>query len=87
MVAKLEEYKKRQMKEMEETQHRMEEMQSANKLDKSKKKMSAELDDANIELDSHRSKVLELEKKQRNFDKILAEEKMNGENQHRERQC
>jgi len=80
MVAKLEEYKKRQMKEMEETQHRMEEMQSANdKLDKSKKKMSAELDDANIELDSHRSKVLELEKKQRNFDKILAEEKMNGE--------
>merc|ERR1719312_1282982 len=80
MVAKLEEYKKRQMKEMEEIQHRMEEMQSANdKLDKSKKKMSAELDDANIELDSHRSKVLELEKKQRNFDKILAEEKMNGE--------
>merc|ERR1719513_156403 len=80
MVAKLEEYMKRQMKEMEEIQHRMEEMQSANdKLDKSKKKMSAELDDANIELDSHRSKVLELEKKQRNFDKILAEEKMNGE--------
>merc|ERR1719507_2858615 len=80
MVAKLEEHKKRQMKEFEEVQHRMEEMQSANdKLDKSKKKMSAELDDANIELDSHRSKVLELEKKQRNFDKILAEEKMNGE--------
>ena len=36
-------------------------------------------DDANIELDSHRSKVLELEKKQRNFDKILAEEKKRGE--------
>merc|ERR1712042_348417 len=64
----------------EEIQHRMEEMQVLNdKLDKSKKKMSQELDDANIELDSHRSKVLELEKKQRNFDKILAEEKMNGE--------
>merc|ERR1712029_1337624 len=68
------------MGEMEEIQQRMEEMQSANdKLDKSKKKMSAELDDANIELDSHRSKVLELEKKQRNFDKILAEEKLNAE--------
>jgi len=79
-VAKLEEYKKKQMKEYEEMQHRMEELQSVNeKLDKSKKKMSAELDDANIELDSHRSKVLELEKKQRNFDKLLAEEKMNGE--------
>merc|ERR1740137_166654 len=69
IVAKLEEYKKRQMKEMEEVAHRMEEMQSSN--DK--------LDESNIELDSHRSKVLELEKKQRNFDKILAEEKMNGE--------
>merc|ERR1711934_424642 len=39
------------------------------KLDKSKKKLAAELEDAN----------LELEKKQRNFDKILAEEKMNSE--------
>merc|ERR1712107_629573 len=45
----------------------------------SKKKMSQELDDANLELDSHRNKVLELEKKQRNFDKILTEEKLNGE--------
>jgi len=79
-VAKLEEYKKKQIKDFEELTHRLEEVQSSNeKLDKSKKKMSAELDDANIELDSHRSKVLELEKKQRNFDKILAEEKMNGE--------
>merc|ERR1711936_1525367 len=79
-VARLEEFKKKQLKDYEEVTHRMEELQSANeKLDKSKKKMSAELDDANIELNSHRSKVLELEKKQRNFDKILAEEKMNGE--------
>merc|ERR1719365_508187 len=79
-VAKLEEQKKRQMKDFEEMQHRMEEPQSGNeKLDKSKKKMSAELEDANMELDNHRSKVQELEKKQRNFDKILAEEKMNGE--------
>merc|ERR1719223_1865814 len=68
------------LKDFEEMQHRIDELQMTNdKLEKSKKKMSAELDDANIELDSHRSKVLELEKKQRNFDKILAEEKMNGE--------
>merc|ERR1712025_617199 len=65
------------MKDSEEMTHRLEELQSLNeKLDKSKKKMSAELDDANIELDSHRSRVLELEKKQRTFDKILADEKM-----------
>ena len=61
-------------------QHKMEELQAANdKLDKSKKKLSAELDDANIELDSHRNKVVDLEKRQRNFDKILAEEKLNAE--------
>jgi myosin protein heavy chain len=40
--------------------------------------MAAELDDATHELDSHRAKVLDLEKKQRNFDKILSEEKLNA---------
>ena len=45
----------------------------------SKKKLAAELEDATLELDTHRSKVLEFEKKQRNFDKILAEEKMNAD--------
>ena len=55
-------------------------MSAANeKLDKSKKKLAAELEDATLELDTHRSKVLELEKKQRNFDKILSEEKMNAD--------
>ena len=37
------------------------------------------MDDATHELDSHRAKVLDLEKKQRNFDKILAEEKLNAD--------
>jgi len=79
-VARLEELRKRNNKELEEAVHKLEELQATNdKLDKSKKKMSQELDDANIELESHRTKVLELEKKQRNFDKILAEEKLNGE--------
>jgi len=79
-AARLEEIKKRNYKDLEELQHKLEELQVLNdKLDKSKKKTAAELDDANIELDSHRAKVLELEKKQRNFDKILAEEKMTAE--------
>merc|ERR1719244_590651 len=79
-VARLEENRKKMLKDLEELQHRNDELQMINeKLDKSKKKVSAELDDANIELDTHRSKVMELEKKQRNFDKILAEEKLNAE--------
>lgn len=54
----------------------MEELTAANdKLEKSKKKIAAELEDANIDLETQRQKVTELEKKQKNFDKILAEEK------------
>merc|ERR1719445_230727 len=79
-VARLEENRKKMLKDLEEMQHRVDELQMNNeKLEKSKKKVSAELDDANIELDTHRSKVMDLEKKQRNFDKILAEEKLNAE--------
>ena len=76
-LARLEE---KHARDLEELQHKMEELQAANdKLDKSKKKLSAELDDANIELDSNRNKVVDLEKKQGNFNKILAEEKLNSE--------
>ncbi|TRY69455.1 hypothetical protein TCAL_10194 [Tigriopus californicus] len=79
-VIRLEELKKKNGKDIEELVHKLEELQAANeKLDKSKKKLAAELDDAALELDTHRTKVVELEKKQRNFDKILTEEKMNGE--------
>ncbi|CAL8123296.1 unnamed protein product [Orchesella dallaii] len=49
------------------------------KLEKSRKKLQQELEDAGIDLEAQRSKVIELEKKQRNFDKILAEEKMISE--------
>merc|ERR1719232_1551432 len=80
LVARLEENKKRNVKDLEELTHKLDELEATNeKVDKSKKKLAAELEDANLELDTHRSKVLELEKKQRNFDKILAEEKMNSE--------
>lgn len=35
----------------------------------------SELEDTTVELESQRTKVLDLEKKQRNFDKVLMEEK------------
>jgi myosin protein heavy chain len=38
--------------------------------------LQAEFEDLNIDLDAQRAKVMELEKKQRNFDKVLAEEKV-----------
>jgi len=80
VLSRLEEIRKKNMKDLEELNHKLDEVQAANeKLEKSKRKMAAELDDATHELDSHRSKVLELEKKQRNFDKILAEEKLTAE--------
>lgn len=65
------------VQDMEALQRQVEELQAANdKLDKSKKKLQAELEDTNIDLEAQRAKVLELEKKQRNFDKVLAEEKV-----------
>jgi myosin protein heavy chain len=58
-------------------QRQVEELQAANdKLDKSKRKIQAELEDCTIDLEAQRAKVLDLEKKQRNFDKVLAEEKV-----------
>jgi myosin protein heavy chain len=65
------------VQDIEALQRQVEELQAANdKLDKSKKKLQAELEDSNIDLEAQRAKVLELEKKQRNFDKVLAEEKV-----------
>jgi myosin heavy chain 9/10/11/14 len=64
----------------------IEELQVANdRLDKSKKKIQSELEDATIELELQRTKVLELEKKQKNFDKVLAEEKAISEQNAQER--
>ena len=80
VVTRLEEIRKKNMKDLEELNHKLDEVQGANeKLEKSKRKLASELDDATHELDSHRAKVLDLEKKQRNFDKILAEEKLNAD--------
>ncbi|XP_050425720.1 myosin heavy chain, non-muscle-like isoform X2 [Adelges cooleyi] len=67
---------KKLSKDYESLQRQIEELQVTNdKLEKSKKKLQSELDDINIDLEAQRSKVVELEKKQRIFDKTLAEEK------------
>nr|CAG4640602.1 EOG090X00BY [Eulimnadia texana] len=72
----LEELKKKTSKDIDSLQRHVEELQATNdKLDKSRKKLQAELDDTTVELELQRTKVLDLEKKQRNFDKVLAEEK------------
>uniref|UniRef100_A0A1L8E5N4 Putative myosin class i heavy chain n=1 Tax=Nyssomyia neivai TaxID=330878 RepID=A0A1L8E5N4_9DIPT len=72
----LEEARRKMNKDIEALQHQIKELQAANdRLDKSKKKVQSELDDATVELGAQRSKVIELEKKQKNFDKVLAEEK------------
>lgn len=66
---------------MELLQRQIEELQAINdKLEKSKKKLQSELDDINIDLEAQRAKVIELEKKQRIFDKTLAEEKVKFNN-------
>ena len=59
VVSRLEEIRKKNMKDLEELNHKLDEVQGANeKLEKSKRKLAAELDDATHELDSHRAKVL-----------------------------
>ncbi|KAL5288885.1 MYH9 family protein [Megaselia abdita] len=79
-VKELEEGKKKLNKELEALERQVKELQAQNdRLDKSKKKIQQEFDDATIELEAQRTKVLDLEKKQKNFDKILAEEKSVGE--------
>lgn len=52
---------------------------AADRLDKSRKKLQAEVDDSNMELEKQRSSVLASEKKQRKFDSLLAEEKAHSE--------
>ncbi|CAH1377228.1 myosin heavy chain, non-muscle isoform X2 [Tenebrio molitor] len=76
----LEESKKKLAKDLELLQRQVEELTAANdKLERSKKKVAAELEDTNIDLETQRQKVTELEKKQKNFDKVLAEEKQVSE--------
>lgn len=76
VVKELEESRKKCNKDIEALQRQIQELAAANdRLDKSKKKLQSELEDATIELEAQRTKVLDLEKRQKNFDKVLAEEK------------
>ncbi|XP_065073344.1 myosin heavy chain, non-muscle isoform X1 [Ochlerotatus camptorhynchus] len=86
LAKELEESKKKMNKDIETLQRQIQELQAANdRLDKSKKKIQSELEDATIELETQRTKVLDLEKRQKNFDKVLAEEKAVSEQHAQER--
>ncbi|KAG0411031.1 hypothetical protein HPB47_011840, partial [Ixodes persulcatus] len=75
-LALAEDARKKSQKDTEALQRQLQELQGlADKLDKSKRKLQAEVEDVNVELESQRTKVVELEKKQRKFDQLLAEEK------------
>ena len=61
---------------MEALSQQLEESRVVNdRLEKSRKKLQAEVDDANMEIEAQRSSVLSMDKKQRKFDALLAEEK------------
>ncbi|XP_061741309.1 myosin-9-like isoform X1 [Nerophis ophidion] len=71
-----EEGKKRLQRELEGTHQRLEEKCSAyDKMEKTKTRLQQELDDMVIDHDQLRQTVTNLEKKQKKFDQMLAEEK------------
>ncbi|XP_030649562.1 myosin-9 isoform X1 [Chanos chanos] len=71
-----EEGKKRLQRELESVTQRLEEKASAyDKLDKTKTRLQQELDDMLVDQDHLRQIVSNLEKKQKKFDQMLAEEK------------
>ncbi|XP_056608311.1 myosin-9 isoform X1 [Triplophysa dalaica] len=71
-----EETKKRVQRDLEAVSQRLEERNSAfDKLDKTKTRLQQELDDMVVDQDHLRQIVSNLEKKQKKFDQMLAEEK------------
>merc|ERR1712071_195224 len=85
-TVQLDELRKKSAKDVDQLQRQIEELQAnLDKLNKSKNKLQAELEDTTVELESQRTKVIDLEKKQRNFDKVLAEEKAVSERYANER--
>uniref|UniRef100_A0A673B8E3 Myosin-10-like n=1 Tax=Sphaeramia orbicularis TaxID=375764 RepID=A0A673B8E3_9TELE len=72
----LEESKKKLQKDLELTGQRLEEKTIAfEKMEKTKTRLQQELDDLTVDLDHQRQIVSNLEKKQKKFDQMLAEEK------------
>ncbi|XP_037328239.1 myosin-9-like isoform X1 [Pungitius pungitius] len=71
-----EEGRKRSQRELEGVMHQLEERTAAyDKLDKTKTRLQQELDDLIVDQDHLRQIVSNLEKKQKKFDQMLAEEK------------
>lgn len=61
---------------MEALTQQLEEARATNdRLEKSRKKLQAEVDDAQMEIENQRSSVMNMDKKQRKFDALLGEEK------------
>ncbi|XP_036946179.1 myosin-10-like isoform X1 [Acanthopagrus latus] len=72
----LEEVKKKLQKDLELTGQRLEEKTIGfEKMEKTKTRLQQELDDITVDLDHQRQIVSNLEKKQKKFDQMLAEEK------------
>ncbi|XP_075870147.1 myosin-9-like isoform X2 [Nelusetta ayraudi] len=68
--------RKRLQRELESTRLQLEEKEAAyDKLDKTKTRQQQELEDLTLDQDNSRQCILSLEKKQRKFDQMLAEEK------------
>uniref|UniRef100_A0A8D3DQ38 Myosin-10-like n=1 Tax=Scophthalmus maximus TaxID=52904 RepID=A0A8D3DQ38_SCOMX len=75
-IESLEEIKKKLQKDLELSSQRLEEKTIAHeKMEKTKTRLQQELDDLTVDLDHQRQIVSNLEKKQKKFDQMLAEEK------------
>ncbi|XP_074553157.1 myosin-10 isoform X3 [Halichoeres trimaculatus] len=75
-IDSLEETKKKLQKDLEITSQRLEEKTIGfEKMEKTKTRLQQELDDLTVDLDHQRQIVSNLEKKQKKFDQLLAEEK------------
>ncbi|KAK6766355.1 hypothetical protein RB195_025951 [Necator americanus] len=78
VIQQMEELRKKAQRDLENTQHQLEESEaSKERLIQSKKKLQQELEDANIELENIRTASREMEKRQKKFDMQLAEERAN----------
>ncbi|XP_065181021.1 myosin-10-like isoform X2 [Sycon ciliatum] len=73
-IEELENFKKKAQRDLEQLAKEKEDLEMASsKLEKTKKRMSGEIDDLGLDLQAQRTRVTELERKQKNFDKTLAE--------------
>ncbi|PAV77243.1 hypothetical protein WR25_17904 [Diploscapter pachys] len=78
IIMQLDEIKKKYSRDMENFQHQLEEKDTViERANQSKKKAQQDNEDLNIELENLRASNRELEKRQKKFDQLLAEERAN----------